>query len=254
MRAVLEGFARIHAIELYFHILNTDKPAMKKKRPWDGVISASELAVYRAAGFGQPAGLGKRPALLIIDVQYRTVGEPPKPILEAIKEYPTACGEVGWKAVARIAELLAVFRRKNLPVIYPCVAPKGAHDDAGFAAKAPGILGIPPRGYEFVADIAPKTGDLVLPKAHASAFFGTALASYLVRLGADSLVLAGCTTSGCVRATAVDACSLNYRVLVPEECCYDRSEVSHAVNLFDMASKYADVMPLRDAIGLISRS
>ncbi len=224
---------------------------MSRKRPWDGVVCEADLAVYRAAGFGKPAGLGKRPALLIIDAQYRTVGEHPAPILEAIRQYPTACGEIGWKAVARIAELLAVFRSRGLPVIYPCVAPKGAHDDAGFAAKAPGILGIPPRGYEFVADIAPESADLVLPKAHASAFFGTALASYLIRLGADSLVLAGCTTSGCVRATAVDACSLNYKVVVPEECCYDRSAVSHAVNLFDMASKYADVMPLRDAIDLI---
>ncbi|MSP98292.1 MAG: isochorismatase family protein [Betaproteobacteria bacterium] len=224
------------------------------KRPWDGVVSEADLAVYRAAGFGQPAGLGKRPALLIIDVQYRTVGESPKPILEAIRQYPTACGEVGWKAVARIAELLAVFRKKNLPVLYPCIAPKGAHDTGGFATKAPGVLAIPPRGYEFVADIAPKGDDLVLPKTHASAFFGTALASYLVRLGVDTLVLTGCTTSGCIRATAVDACSLNYRVVVPEETCYDRGEVSHAVNLFDMASKYADVMPLREAVALIDLS
>lgn len=224
---------------------------MNQKRPWDGVVSETDLAVYRAAGFGQPAGLGKRPALLIIDVQYRTVGEHPMPILDAIKQYPTACGENGWRAVAHIAELVAVFRAMKLPVIYPCVAPKNAHSGGGFAAKAPGILGIPPRGYEFVAGIEPHPSDLVLPKAHASAFFGTALASYLVRLGVDSLVLAGCTTSGCVRATAVDACQLNYPVVVPEETCYDRSEISHAVNLFDMASKYADVMPLRDAIALI---
>jgi maleamate amidohydrolase len=224
---------------------------MKQKRPWDGVVSETDLAVYDAAGFGKPAGLGRRPALLIIDVQYRTVGESPRPILEAIKEYPTACGDAGWQAVARIAELLQVFRRMDLPVLYPCVAPKNAHSGGGFAAKAPGILAIPPRGYEFVAQIAPRPEDLVLPKAHASAFFGTALASYLVRLKVDSLVLAGCTTSGCVRATAVDGSQLNYPVLVPEETCYDRSEVSHAVNLFDMASKYADVMPLRDAIKAI---
>jgi maleamate amidohydrolase len=221
------------------------------KRPWEGVVTEADLEVYRAAGFGKPAGMGRRPALLVIDVQYRTVGEPPKPILEAIQQYPTACGEVGWRAVERIAELLKVFRKQHLPVIYPCVAPKGEHDRGGFAAKAPGVLSIPPRGYEFVAQIAPQQGDLVIPKAHASAFFGTALASYLVSLAVDSLVLSGCTTSGCVRASAVDACSLNYRVVVPEECVYDRSVVSHAVNLFDMASKYADVMPLRQTIDLI---
>lgn len=221
------------------------------KRPWEGIVSEADLEVYRAAGFGRPSGLGKRPALLVIDVQYRTVGSTPKPILEAIKEYPTACGEVGWRAVGNITELIKVFRKKALPVLYPCVAPKSEHDSGGFGAKAPGVLSIPAHGYEFVKQIAPQKGDLVLPKAHASAFFGTALASYLIHLGVDSLVMTGCTTSGCVRATAVDACQLTYPVLIPEECVYDRSSVSHAVNLFDLASKYADVMPLTDAIRLI---
>jgi nicotinamidase-related amidase len=221
------------------------------RRPWDGIVSETDLAVYRAAGFGRPAGIGSRPALLVIDVQYRTVGESPKPILEALKDYPTACGERGWEAVGRIADLVRVFRKSGLPVLYPCVAPKGEHDAGGLAAKAPALLGISARGYEFVAEIAPQPGDLILPKAHASAFFGTPLASYLVRFGVDSLVLTGCTTSGCVRATAVDACSLNYRVMVPEECVYDRAEVSHAVNLFDLASKYADVVPLAQAIASI---
>jgi nicotinamidase-related amidase len=221
------------------------------KRPWEGIVSEADLAVYRAAGLGKPVGLGKRPALLVIDVQYRTVGSAPKPVLEAIKEYPTSCGEAGWRAIENIATLVKAFRGRRLPVLYPCVAPKGAHDAGGFAAKAPGILSIPARGYEFVAEIAPQGEELVLPKAHASAFFGTALASYLIRLGVDSLVLAGCTTSGCVRATAVDACQLTYPVLIPEECVYDRSAVSHAVNLFDLASKYADVMPLREALELI---
>ena len=221
------------------------------KRPWDGIVSEADLEVYRAGGFGRPNGIGKRPALLVIDVQYRTVGSTPRPILEAIKEYPTACGEVGWRAVAKIAELIGVFRKRGLPVLYPCVAPKGEHDSGGFGTKAPGVLTIPARGYEFVKEIAPQKGDLVLPKAHASAFFGTALASYLVHLRADSVVVAGCTTSGCVRATAVDACQLTYPVLIPEECVYDRSSVSHAVNLFDLAAKYADVMPLSDAMRLI---
>lgn len=224
------------------------------KRPWDGIISEMDLEVYRTAGFGRPTGLGKRPGLLVIDVQYRTVGASPKPILEAIREYPTACGEVGWSAVSQIAELIEVFRRKGLAVIYPCVAPKMEHDRGGFGAKAPAILSIPKRGYDFVEEIAPKKGDLILPKAHASAFFGTALASYLIHLGVDSLVVVGCTTSGCVRATAVDACQLTYPVLVPEDCVYDRSAVSHAVSLFDLSSKYADVMPVADAIGLLGRT
>lgn len=221
------------------------------RRPWDGFVGEADLEVYRAAGFGKPVGLGRRPALLVIDVQYRTVGSAPKPILESMREYPTSCGEAGWRAIASIAKLLEAFRRLGLPVIFPCVARKSEHDAAGFAVKAPAVLSIPPRGYDFVEEVAPKAGELVLPKAHASAFFGTALASHLVRLGADSLVLAGCTTSGCVRASAVDACQLTYPVLIPEECVYDRSATSHAVNLFDLAAKYADVVPLAEALPLI---
>ncbi len=212
-------------------------------RPWDGLISEADLAVYKAAGFGKTTGLGKRPVLLVIDVQYRTAGSASRPILEAIDEYPTACGEYAWRSIPKIAELIAAFRSRDLPILYPCVAPKGAHDNKGFGAKAPSILDVPPKGYEFVAEIAPRGKELVLPKSHASAFFGTALASYLVGFGADSLVITGCSTSGCVRATAVDACSFNYPVVVPEDAVYDRGQVPHAISLFDLASKYADVVP-----------
>jgi len=219
--------------------------------PWADLIPEDDRKVFQAAGFGQRIGLGRRPVLLVIDVQYRTVGSEPRPILDAIREYPTSCGEVGWRAVAPIASLVEVFRRRGGPVIYPCVARKDHHAEGGFAAKAPGVLSIPDEGYEFVAEIAPRPGELVLPKAHASAFFGTALASHLVRLGVDSIVVAGCTTSGCVRATVVDACSLNYRVLVPEDAVYDRGILSHAVSLFDMANKYADVLPMTSSLAAI---
>lgn len=220
-------------------------------RPWDGLISAADRAVYEAAGFGQPTGLGKRPALLVIDVQYRTTGSASVPIQEAIAEYPTACGEYAWRAIPHIARLVETFRARELPILYPCVAPKNAHDGMGFAAKAPAILGVPSKGYEFVAEIAPRSTDLVLPKVHASAFFGTALASYLVSFGVDSLVVTGCSTSGCVRATVVDACSLNYRVAVPEDAVFDRGQASHAINLFDMANKYADVAPTHEVVALL---
>jgi maleamate amidohydrolase len=82
-------------------------------RPWDGIISTEEQRAYNAAGFGRSSGLGKRPALLIIDVQYRTVGTTPKPFWEAIKEFPTACGDVGWAAVHHIVRLLGYFRERG---------------------------------------------------------------------------------------------------------------------------------------------
>ena len=209
--------------------------------PWDGIIPQDEQRAYRAAGFGRASGLGRRPALLIIDVQYRTTGTVPRPFFEAIKEFPTSCGEGAWQAVANIQRLLALFRERRWPVLYPYVARKERFDTGRLAAKVPALMTVAERGYDFVAEIAPADGDILLPKKHPSAFFGTPLASYLIDLGADTLIVTGCTTSGCVRGSVVDAFAYNFRVMVPHDAVYDRSQVSHAVNLFDMSEKYADV-------------
>ncbi len=219
--------------------------------PWDGIISEAEQRAYHAAGFGRAGGIGKRPALLIIDVQYRTVGTTPLPFWDAIKEFPTSCGEIGWQAVHRIRLLLDLFRSRGWPVLYPHVAPKFAFDHGRLAGKVPSIMGVAAKGYEFVPEIAPLPDDILLPKKHPSAFFGTPLASYLIDCGADTLVVTGCTTSGCVRGSVVDGFAYNFRVLVPHDAVYDRSATSHAVNLFDMASKYADVTTTEEALVLL---
>jgi nicotinamidase-related amidase len=209
---------------------------------WDGVIGEEEIDRYAKAGFGGEGGIGARPALLIIDVQYRTVGTTPKPYWDAIKEYPTSCGDVGWDAVGNIAKLVALFRQKGFPILYPHVAPKNSATDGGrLAAKIPSIMGIDAKGYDFVEEIAPVKGDVLLPKKHPSAFFGTPLVSHLVDLGVDTLIVTGCTTSGCVRSSVTDAFAYNFKVLVPDDAVYDRSPTSHAVNLWDMNAKYADV-------------
>ena len=219
-----------------------------KSRPWDRLISENEKKAYRAAGFGRPTGIGTRPALLIIDVQYRTVGTERRPFWEAIKEFPTSCGEVAWDAVGNIARVLSAFRARGWPVLYPYVSPKQGFDAGRLSDKVPAIMGVVAKGYEFVAEIAPSEKDILVPKKHPSAFFGTPLASYLINTGADTLVVTGCSTSGCVRGTVVDGFAYNYRVLVPEDAVFDRSEVSHAVNLFDMSEKYADVMLTDDVL------
>ncbi|QWC84483.1 isochorismatase family protein [Nocardioidaceae bacterium] len=196
---------------------------------------------YDAAGFGRPVGLGSRPGLLIIDVQYRTTGTEPRPFDEAIQEFTTSVGEAAWDAVGNIKRLLELFRSRDWPVLYPYVAPKKSFDAGALGAKVPGIMDIPDKGYEFHPDIAPREGEILLPKRHPSAFFGTPLLSYLVQAGIDSLVVTGCSTSGCVRGSAVDAFSYNYKVAVPSDAVYDRSPLVHEVNLFDMGQKYADV-------------
>ena len=215
-------------------------------KPWAGVITEDDERRYAAAGFGNPVGMGEHPALLIIDVQYRTVGNSPKPFFESLEDYRTSCGDVGWAAVDRIAELLAVFRENGLPVLYPHVAPKQAYDAGRLGAKVPAIMGVSAQGYEFVEAIAPQDGDILVPKNHPSAFCGTPLVSYLIDRHVDTLVVTGCTTSGCVRSTVVDAFSLNFRAVVPADAVYDRSQAVHQVNLFDMAQKYADVTTAAD--------
>jgi nicotinamidase-related amidase len=121
-------------------------------------------------------------------------------------------------------------------------------DQGRLAEKVPALMGVAAKGYEFVPDVAPHPEDILLPKKHPSAFFGTPLASYLIDANVDTLIVTGCTTSGCVRGSVVDGFAYNFRILVPEDAVYDRSATSHAVNLFDMASKYADVMPTNAAL------
>jgi nicotinamidase-related amidase len=217
----------------------------RKPQPWDGIIPEETQALYRRAGFGARSPAGQRPALLIIDVQYHAVGETPRPLSEAVLEHPMSCGEAGWKAIAHIAPLLKAFRERGLPVFYPNVAPR--NDRGGKFGRMPSFGGTAPRGYQIVEEVAPREDDFVIPKNYPSAFFATALASHLNGVRADTLFITGCTTSGCIRATAVDAYSLNYKVIVPHECVFDRSAVSHAVNLFDLASKYADVVTAQEA-------
>lgn len=220
-------------------------------KPWDGVITADDQERYDRAGFGRPSGVGTRPALLIIDVQYRTLGDTPKPFYEALEDYSTACGEVGWNAVKHIADLVEIFRKNGHPILYPHVAPKLSYDAGTLGAKVPSIMSIPEQGYRIPPEVAPEPQDIMLPKKHPSAFFGTPLASYLVDLQVDTLVVTGCSTSGCVRSTVVDAFAYNYKVLVPSDAVYDRSETVHKVNLFDMGQKYADVMSTKDVISAI---
>ncbi len=206
---------------------------------WKDVISERDLQVYGAAGYGKPIGLtnlGRRPAVLVIDVTINFVGDKPEPILQSIKRYPNSCGEKGWDSVYKIRDLLEVARRKRVPVIY-----SKAEDskDTSWAMKKSRFSGSD--GNMIPREIQPQPGDIVISKRKPSVFFGTPLMSHLNYLDVDTLIATGCTTSGCVRATVLDAFSYNFKVVLVEECVFDRGEVSHKVNLFDMHQKYADV-------------
>src|SRR5690606_12902473 len=113
-----------------------------KRRPWHGIIPESEISIYQKAGWGAPAGVGKRPALLVIDVQYRSMSYAPMPIEQAIESMPTSCGEYGCHPVPLIARLLDVFHELAAPVIYPYVSPKQPHVRGQFVTKVPKVMSV----------------------------------------------------------------------------------------------------------------
>jgi nicotinamidase-related amidase len=155
--------------------------------------------------------------------------------------------------------LIEAARGKGVPVIYttgaarPDLWNRGSwllkNSRAGEDVKRPGNLD----GNTIVPPIAPAPQDIVVRKEKPSAFFGTPLLSYLVLLNCDSVIVTGTTTSGCVRATVLDAFSNNYRVTVAEEGCFDRSQASHAISLCDMHAKYADVRPCGEVLEFLAQ-
>src|SRR5213595_2597532 len=230
------------------------------ERIWDKFLTERDKAVFATGGFGARSGFGKRPGLLVIDVNWAFCGERPEPILESIKRWRTSCGEDAWVALDYIKPLIDKARARGIPVIYTTGEGRPDKWDRGSwswkssragetgAAPSPGTNAPPLDGNEIVAIIAPGPQDIVIRKQKPSGFFGSNLAAYLTLLGADSVIVVGTTTSGCVRATVVDAFSLNYRVILAEEGCFDRSEASHAVSLCDMHAKYADVVPTAEIL------
>jgi nicotinamidase-related amidase len=221
---------------------------------WDDILTPIDREVIRRGGYGKPRGLGDHPALVIIDPQYNYAGTD-KPILEQIAEWPSGIGESAWRAIHRLKPLISAFREKKRPILYTRQVQKDIAFD-GFAAKAlrsssQYLEGT--KGTSIVDEIAPQNGDLVIDKSYASAFYGTPLLSVLIKLKVDTLIVTGGTTSGCVRATCVDAISRNFDVAVVEDCVYDRISVSHKVALLDLWMKYCDVISRDEAIEYASR-
>lgn len=215
-------------------------------RIWEQYWTAKDREAMQASGYANPMGFGSRPALMIVDASYNFCGEKSEPLLESIKTWRNSCGTDAWDAIAVIRRLIDAAHNKNVPVFYSTNTRRlDGFDAGGWRWKNARELEDPEkeiRGNEIVAVIAPEDRDVVILKTKPSAFFGTPLLSFLVDLKVDTLVVCGVSTSGCVRATVIDAFSNNFRVQVVEDACFDRSEVSHAVNLGDMNAKYSDVV------------
>jgi maleamate amidohydrolase len=222
---------------------------------WEEFLTERDRQVFGAAGYGRRAGFGRRPVLLVVDVNYAFCGDEPLPLLESIKTWRQSCGEEAWAAIPNIQALLTEARAKRLPVFYSTSERRSRNtfDRGRWMDKNPRSgedLGND-RGREIVPAIAPRPQDIVIEKGKPSVFFGTMLAGYLADLSADSVIVCGATTSGCVRATVVDGFSYNYRMSVVEDCTFDRGQASHAMNLFELNAKYADVVPLQTVVEFI---
>lgn len=211
-----------------------------------GIFSDEELGAYRAAGYGRQARPGSRPALLVVDVTYAFTGD-----RAGEEAYPLSCGPAAWGAIDRIPALLAAARGNEVPVIYSRNSSRSTEAEAGGWSAKLDRGEEPPRAHDIVDEIAPLPGELVVTKTKPSAFFATPLASWLVQLGVDTVLLAGGSTSGCVRATVVDAFSWNFNPFVIAEATFDRSPTSHRVNLFEMNQKYASVVGSEQALAYL---
>ncbi len=222
------------------------------QRVWDKYLTAEERE-WTAARRRPPFTLaGRRAALLMVDLYRGGFGDTPEPLLESVKKWPWSCGEYGWKALPRIVELLETCREAGMPIVHVTMRDPSDGLLGWIEARnmeMPGALIAEElseevrRATEIIDEVAPRPGEPVVTKSAPSAFWGTPLIGHLKYLGIDTVIVAGMATAGCIRATVVDAAANRLQAVVPEECVFDRIEASHAMTLFDLHFRYADVVP-----------
>ena len=209
---------------------------------WKDVVDPDTLQIYQA--YRRKTYVGDKPAVLAIDLYNKAYLGGDRPVKEVDREFSGSCGENAWRAIAPTQNLFAAARRAGVPVIYTT-----RHvDTGGVQSTYRNIGGQAQDIYDIKVELAPEPGELVIYKERASCFFGTPLIAHLQMMGIDSLIICGESTSGCVRASTVDAYSYGFHNVVVEECTYDRALVSHKVNLFDLHHKYADVMHIEEVL------
>lgn len=218
---------------------------------WDRFLTPQDREVLDASGRHktEPFGLGARPALLLVDLYYAALGTERLPIVEAVRRWPMSCGSTGWAAVDQAAKLLETARAADIPIVHITLlefpTPWARGRVGATPERAPQELD---DAYEIVAEVAPNADELVIRKTAPSAFQGTPLSFFLNAREVDSVIVCGESTSGCVRATVVDAATHRFKVGVVEDACFDRTESSHWINLFDMDQKYGDVLTTAQAL------
>ncbi len=209
---------------------------------WRDVVDDEILEIYEP--YKRKVFVGPAPAVLAIDLYKKAYQGGDRPVRDVNRQYSGSCGENAWKAMPPTLKLFAAARRAGAPIIYTT-----RHADTQGVQSTNRRTGREAEDlYAIQPELAPAPGDLVIHKERASAFFGTPLAAHLRMMKIESLIICGESTSGCVRASTVDAYSHGFHNVVVEECAYDRSTLSHKVNLFDLHHKYADVMHVADVL------
>jgi len=213
---------------------------------WKGIVPAEILEIY--ASYQRETFVGPQPALLAIDLYECVYQGGPVPVLEAMKSHPSSCGIHAWNAIEPTKRLFAAARAAGLPVIYS-TSDVRPHAQQGRVTATKRKRNPPdPAMFQIRPEFKPELQDVIVAKQRASAFYGTPLMAHLTQLGIQTVVMCGESTSGCLRASAVDAFSNGFHVVLVEECCFDRSPLSHAVNLFDLHHKYCDVMLIDEVV------
>ena len=223
------------------------------ERVWERFLTEQDKAHVAAKG-PRPVGFGEKPALLLVDLYRAVFGDKPEPILEAIKTWSSSCGLAGWNAIPHIQKLLSAAREAGIPIIHTTGLDKtGIEGWSTYRGKQPSkltgeALERQSRMYDIIDEVKPLPGEAVIKKSSPSAFWGTPLIGHLNYHDIDTVITCGESTSGCVRASVVEGCTYRFRMVVVEECCFDRHEACHAMDLFDMNQKYSDVLPLADVL------
>jgi maleamate amidohydrolase len=212
---------------------------------WRDIVPPDVLDLY--SHYERPILVGPAPALIAIDLYELAYQGGAKPVSELHRTFPSSCGEYAFAAIEPTKKLFAAARAAGLPVFYTTMDTRTDSLPTRVTATRRRAVPQDPALYAVRPEFKPQPGDVVITKQRASAFFGTPLVAHLTQLGIRTLIVCGESTSGCVRASAVDAYSHGFHVVLVEECCYDRSVLSHKVNLFDLHHKYADVIKL-DAV------
>jgi maleamate amidohydrolase len=218
---------------------------------WKSVVPSEILRIYKH--YRREVKVGPAAALVAIDLYELSYQGGPLPVTDLVDTYPSSCGIHAWEAIEPTKRLFVAARAAGLPIFYSTVDCSRNTRPDFIRSTNRKSTSVDPAAYEIHSAFKPQPGDVIIRKQRASAFFGTPLIAHLTQLGVRSILLCGESTSGCVRATAVDAYSLGFHVTMVEECCFDRSPLSHQVNLFDLHHKYADVMHLEEVMRHLER-